>query len=68
LSFLLEYRQSSIPITVRQLEAIIRMSEALAKMELLPFAEERHVEEAIRLFQVSTMAAAESGNLAGTIY
>ena len=29
---------------MRQLEAIIRLSEALAKMELLPFAEERHVE------------------------
>lgn len=37
------------------------MSEALAKMELLNFAEPRHVDEALRLFQVSTMAAA--GNL-----
>jgi len=34
-------------------------------MELLPFVQERHVEEGIRLFQVSTMAAAASGNLAG---
>lgn len=54
-----------IPITIRQLEAIIRMSEALAKMELQPFALERHVDEAIRLFRVSTLAAAESGELAG---
>uniref|UniRef100_A0AC34QA03 DNA replication licensing factor MCM5 n=1 Tax=Panagrolaimus sp. JU765 TaxID=591449 RepID=A0AC34QA03_9BILA len=54
-----------IPITVRQLEAIIRMSEALAKMELQPFALERHVDEAVRLFSVSTLQAAESGELAG---
>uniref|UniRef100_A0A7E4UXU3 DNA replication licensing factor MCM5 n=1 Tax=Panagrellus redivivus TaxID=6233 RepID=A0A7E4UXU3_PANRE len=54
-----------IPITVRQLEAIIRMAEALAKMELAPFALERHVDEAMRLFRVSTLAAAESGELAG---
>lgn len=47
-----------ISITVRQLEAIVRMSEALAKMELLNFAEPRHVDEALRLFQVSTIAAA----------
>lgn len=43
--------KSSIPITIRQLEAVVRMSESLAKMELLPFAVERHVEEAIRLFK-----------------
>ncbi|XP_073972774.1 minichromosome maintenance 5 [Rhodnius prolixus] len=55
----------SIPITVRQLEAIIRISEALAKMELQPFATERHVDEALRLFQVSTLDAAMSGSLAG---
>jgi len=60
-----KHHQSAIPITIRQLEAIVRLSESLAKMELLPFVEERHVEEGIRLFQVSTMAAAASGNLAG---
>uniref|UniRef100_A0A5S6QZD0 DNA replication licensing factor MCM5 n=1 Tax=Trichuris muris TaxID=70415 RepID=A0A5S6QZD0_TRIMR len=59
------YKKSSIPITVRQLEAIIRMSEALAKMELQPFASERHVDEALRLFQVSTLAAASQGSLSG---
>ncbi|CAJ0581805.1 unnamed protein product, partial [Mesorhabditis spiculigera] len=58
-------KPSAIPITVRQLEAIVRMSEALAKMELLPFVNERHVEEALRLFRVSTMEAAATGNLAG---
>ncbi|XP_054715712.1 DNA replication licensing factor mcm5-A-like [Uloborus diversus] len=58
-------KKSTIPITVRQLEAICRISEALAKMELQPFATERHVDEAMRLFQVSTLDAAHSGDLAG---
>lgn len=49
----------------RQLEAIIRISEALAKMRLLPFATAAHVEEALRLFQVSTLDAAMSGSLSG---
>uniref|UniRef100_A0A0N4TBH1 DNA replication licensing factor MCM5 n=1 Tax=Brugia pahangi TaxID=6280 RepID=A0A0N4TBH1_BRUPA len=57
--------RSAIPITVRQLEAIIRISESLAKMELLPFAAERHVDEALRLFRVSTIEAVASGNLIG---
>ncbi|KAI6241344.1 DNA replication licensing factor MCM5 [Aphelenchoides fujianensis] len=55
----------AISITVRQLEAVVRMSEALAKMELLNFVEPRHVDEALRLFQVSTVAAAATGSLAG---
>lgn len=50
----------------RQLEAIIRISESLAKMRLLPFATGAHVEEALRLFQVSTLDAAMSGSLSGT--
>lgn len=49
----------------RQLEAIIRISESLAKMRLAPFALEADVDEALRLFQVSTLDAATSGNLAG---
>lgn len=49
----------------RQLEAIIRMSESLAKMRLAPFATESDVDEALRLFQVSTLDAAMSGSLAG---
>ncbi|XP_050297496.1 DNA replication licensing factor Mcm5 [Anthonomus grandis grandis] len=57
--------KNAIPITVRQLEAVIRMSESLAKMQLQPFATETHVDEALRLFQVSTLDAAMSGNLAG---
>ncbi|XP_065068413.1 DNA replication licensing factor mcm5-like [Rhopilema esculentum] len=58
-------KRSSIPITVRQLEAIIRISESLAKMQLLPFATDAHVDEALRLFQVSTLEAARSGSLSG---
>ncbi|KAL6942296.1 minichromosome maintenance protein 5 [Hanseniaspora vineae] len=55
----LEAREkSSIPITIRQLEAIIRITESLAKLELSPVATEVHVNEAIRLFQASTMDAA----------
>ncbi|XP_024528637.1 DNA replication licensing factor MCM5 [Selaginella moellendorffii] len=50
-----------IPITVRQLEAIVRISEAIAKMQLSQEATEEHVTEAIRLFYVSTMDAARSG-------
>ncbi|KRX81172.1 DNA replication licensing factor mcm5 [Trichinella sp. T6] len=59
------YQKSSIPITVRQLEALIRIAEALAKMELSPYATDRHVDEALRLFQVSTLAAASQGTLSG---
>ena len=44
---------------------MIRLSESLAKMHLLPFATEVHVDEALRLFQVSTLDAAMSGSLAG---
>ncbi|XP_018784738.1 PREDICTED: DNA replication licensing factor Mcm5 [Bactrocera latifrons] len=58
-------KRLSIPITVRQLEAIIRISESLAKMRLLPFATDEHVNEALRLFQVSTLDAAMTGCLAG---
>lgn len=58
-------RKSTIPITVRQLEAIIRISESLAKMQLKAFVSLAHVKEAIRLFTVSTLAAAQTGDLAG---
>jgi hypothetical protein len=43
---------AAIPITVRQLEAIIRLSESLAKMTLSDTATEGHVTEAINLFKV----------------
>ena|SRR3990167_230200 len=54
-------KQSAIPITVRQLEAIVRIAESIAKMALSPFATEDHVNEAIRLFKSSTLDAALSG-------
>jgi DNA replication licensing factor MCM5 len=53
--------KAPIPITVRQLEAIVRISEALAKMCLSPVVTDRHVDEAIRLFNHSTMSAIQSG-------
>lgn len=49
-----------VPITVRQLEALIRISESLAKMRLSAEAGIADVEEALRLFKVSTLAASQS--------
>ncbi|EPR79566.1 DNA replication licensing factor MCM [Spraguea lophii 42_110] len=54
-------KENTIPVTVRQLEAIIRMSESLAKMELKEKCTSTHVEEAIRLFTLSTMSAVKEG-------
>ena len=48
-------KRLAIPITVRQLEAVVRISESLAKMELKPFATDAHVDEAIRIFQVGRL-------------
>ncbi|KAM0723702.1 hypothetical protein Q7P37_000690 [Cladosporium fusiforme] len=53
-------QRSSIPITVRQLESLVRITESLAKLELQPIATEKHVDEAIRLFLGSTMDAVMS--------
>jgi len=58
-------KRGSIPLTVRQLEAVIRLAESQAKMKLKSFAGEEEVDEALRLFQVSTLDAAMSGNLDG---
>ena len=46
---------------MRQLEAIIRLSEAIAKIHLQSVVKPQHVEEAHRLFKVSTLHAAQSG-------
>lgn len=59
-----KHSQSAIPITIRQLEAIIRISESIAKMRLAKFATIADVEEALRLFRCSTLEAATNGNLA----
>lgn len=58
-------KRMSIPITVRQLEAVIRISESIAKMRLSPFAGDSDINEALRLFNVSTMSAAMTGSLTG---
>ena len=49
--------QAAIPITVRQLEALVRLSESLAKMRLESEVQPQDVTEALRLFRVSTMTA-----------
>jgi DNA replication licensing factor MCM5 len=59
-------QRSSIPITVRQLEAIVRITESLAKLSLSPVATEAHVDEAIRLFLASTMDAVTQGEGQGS--
>jgi DNA replication licensing factor MCM5 len=52
-----------VPIAVRQLESLIRLTEALAKMRLSDTATVSDAEEALRLFRVATMAAAHAGAL-----
>uniref|UniRef100_A0A1I8HJ43 DNA helicase n=1 Tax=Macrostomum lignano TaxID=282301 RepID=A0A1I8HJ43_9PLAT len=44
---------SAWKITVRQLESLVRLSEALAKMHCLDTVDERHVKEAFRLLNKS---------------
>ena len=48
-----------------QLEAIIRISESIAKVTLSPTVLPHHVEEAIRLFKQSTMHAVAAGSVEG---
>lgn len=60
-------KNSGIPITVRQLEAIIRLSEAIAKIHLCPIVKISHVEEAHRIFKISTLHAAQSGMSAKSV-
>ena len=51
----------AVPITVRQLEAIIRLSESLARMQLQPEASPEHVRSAVELFTAATMHAVRAG-------
>ena len=51
----------AVPVTVRQLEAIVRISESLARMQLLPEASQEHVRQAVELFTASTMHAVKAG-------
>lgn len=52
---------STIPITIRQLEALIRLSESFAKMRLSPIVTVGDVEYAIDIFQKSTADALQAG-------
>jgi DNA replication licensing factor MCM5 len=54
-------KRTTIPITVRQLEAIVRVSESMAKMRLSALATEQDVDEALRLFKYSTIDAIRAG-------
>ena len=56
--------QETVPITVRQLEAIVRLSEALAKMEMRDEVSTEDVTEAIRLFKVATLDSTRSQGFA----
>lgn len=56
-----DVEEKTVPITVRQLEAIVRLSEAFAKMSLAAVVTEAHVTEALRIFKVATLDSARSG-------
>ena len=56
-----------VPISIRQLEALVRLSEALAKMRLSPEATVSDVNEAMRLFRVSTIAASQANPMLATL-
>ncbi|CAI2177591.1 15947_t:CDS:10 [Funneliformis geosporum] len=60
-----KHGHSSIPITIRQLEAIIRISESMAKVTLSPRVTIQNVEQAMRLFKHSTMNALSSCDIPG---
>ena len=51
----------AVPITVRQLEAVVRISESLARMQLQISVQQAHVAQALDLFKASTMDAVRSG-------
>lgn len=53
----------AVPITVRQLEAVIRIAESVAKMRLSEVANESDVQQAIHMFTVSTLEAAKMGEV-----
>ena len=50
--------KKTITATPRQLESIIRLSEALAKMRLAKYVTQADVDEAVRLIKVATQSAA----------
>ena len=56
---------SAFPITVRQLEAIVRITESLAKMELSSTATKEHAAEAAKIFRSATVQASKLGSKLG---
>ena len=54
----LQAQDRRITATTRQLESMIRLSEAHAKMRLSPIVEERDVDEAVRLIKSAIKASA----------
>lgn len=59
---------SRLSASVRaQAQALVRISESLAKMRLSAEVTVQDVQEALRLFRVSTMAAASAGSTAGDL-
>ena len=57
----MQTERATIPITIRQLEALVRVTEAIARIHGSAIATEEHVHEAIRLFGISTIDSAKSG-------
>lgn len=57
----------AVPITVRQLEAVVRISESLARMQLQVDVTEHHVQQAMDLFRTSTMDAVRAGATEGLV-
>lgn len=51
----------AVPMTIRQLEALIRISEAFAKMQLKSTVSISDVKRSVRLFKASTMDAVRAG-------
>jgi len=65
-----EHRKAAsptVPITVRQLQSIIRIAESLAKMRLSATVTVDDAKEAIRLFKVSTFHSSQFGLKVGTV-
>ena len=60
-------REGSIPITIRQLEAIVRISESIAKMSLSEEATVEHMNTAAELFNNATVAAAKNSELVAAV-
>ncbi|WIA33295.1 hypothetical protein OEZ86_006435 [Tetradesmus obliquus] len=56
-----EGEDSPIPMTVRQLEALVRISESFARMSLAAEADDGHVAAAFDLFTKSTINAMNAG-------